>query len=405
LSDRWIEITRPDTKGARAFHQGEAGRGDVGVRALDEVTLVVELEGPTGYFLHLLAHDATYPVPRHVVEAHGEAWAEPRNIVTNGPFRLEARQPDQSMVFSRNPDYHGRFRGNVQCIELPFGERLTGLEMYEANSLDIFFIDHLPAAERDRARQRHAGEYVSVPSLGTSFVGFDVSRPPFDDLRVRQALVLATDKETLADVVLRGYAAPATGGFIPLGMPGHSAGIGLPYDPDQARQLLAQAGYPGGRGFPVVEALTRQGRESAASEYLQAQWQENLGVGIKWEEMEWALFVDDRLQKREPSYVFLMGWSADYPDPDNFLRASPIRRDTGWQNAAYDGLVEEAKRVADQRERMKLYQQADRILVEEAVILPLLHWRFHLLVKPWVSKFPTSPMEAWFWKDVIIKPH
>ncbi|NIO68072.1 MAG: hypothetical protein GTN71_03175, partial [Anaerolineae bacterium] len=393
-----------DVKGARAFHQGDASAPDsVGVRALDEVTLVVELEEPTGYFLHLLAHNATYPVPRHVVEAHGEAWTEPGNIVTNGPFRLESWQRGESMVLARNPDYHGRFRGNVQWVELPFGERLAGLEMYEADSLDIFFIDDLSAPERDRAWQRHAGEYISAPSLQTSYVGFDVSRPPFDDPRVRRAFALAADKETLVDVVLRGYAAPALGGFIPPGMPGHSAGIGLPYDPDQARQLLAEAGYPDGDGFPVVEALTGRGDLVLQSEYLQAQWRENLGVEITWETMEPGMFLDQL--RREPSHVFLLGWSADYPDPDNFLRASPIRHDTRWQNETYDRLVEEARRVMEQEERMKLYQQADRILVEEAVILPLLHRRFHLLVKPWVSKFPTSAIKEWFWKDVIIEPH
>jgi len=109
--------------------------------------------------------------------------------------------------------------------------------------------------------------------------------------------------------------------------------------------------------------------------------------------------------RREPPHMFLTGWTADYPDPDNFLRVSPIRRYTRWQNEAYDRLVEEARRVTDQGERMRLYGQADRILVEQAPILPLLHLRFPLLVKPWVRKFPTSPMKAWFWKDVIIEPH
>jgi oligopeptide transport system substrate-binding protein len=219
------------------------------------------------------------------------------------------------MVLVRNPDYHGRFRGNVQWVELPFGERLARLELYEADSLDIFLLDHLPPLERDRARQRQAGEYISVPQLGTWYVGFDVSRPPFDNPRVRRAFVLATDKETLADVVMRGYLAPATGGFVPVGMPGHSAGIGLPYDPDQARQLLAEAGYPDGDGFPVVEALTgHHGEMALQSEYLQAQWQENLGVEITWETMESAM-LSDRL-RREPPHMFLSGWTADYPDPD-----------------------------------------------------------------------------------------
>ncbi len=393
-----------DVKGARAFHQGDASDPDsVGVRALDETTLVVELEGPTGYFLHMLDYNATYPMPRHVVEARGQAWTEVENIVTNGPFRLESWQRGESMVLVRNPEYHGRFTGNVQRLELSLlADPSAILKMYEADSLDILNLRDFPPPEMDRVRQRHAGEYVPVPMLDTYYVGFDVSRPPFDDLRVRQAFVLATDRETMVGMILKGYYLSGTGGFVPPGMPGHSAGIGLPYDPNQARQLLAEAGYPGGRGFPIVDALAFHGTEPAA-EYLQAQWRESLGIEIIWEIMEWAMFLD-RLDKA-PSDMFIIGWLADYPDPDSFLRASPIRRYTGWRNEAYDRLVEEARRVTDQGKRMKLYQEADRILIEEAAIMPSFYNRSHLLVKPWVTKHPMSTIKPWFWKDVIIEPH
>ena len=393
-----------DIKGARDFHQGRMSDPDrLGVQALNAVTLAVELEEPTGYFPHLIAHDVTYPVPRHVMEVHGNAWTEVGNIVTNGPFKLESWQWGESMVLMRNPQYHGWFTGNLQQVELDFlTDPSAQLELYETDGLDILDLLRLPPPERDRARQGHAGEHVSTPRLHTLYVGFDVGRSPFNDVRVRRAFVLATDRETLADVLMRGYFFPATGGVVPPGMPGHSAGIGLPYDPEQARKLLAEAGYPGGRGFPVVESLTRPDFVPL-SEYLQAQWRENLGVEIRWEVTEQAMFFG-RLE-REPPHIFLMGWEADYPDPDNFLRVVPIRRYTRWQNVAYDGLVEKARRLMDQRERMKLYRQADRILVEEAAIMPLYYGRSHLLMKPWVRKYPMSATGWRFWKDVIIEPH
>jgi len=397
-----------DVKGAQAFHQGDASDPDrVGVCALDEVTLVVELEQPTGYFPHLLAHNATYPVPRHLVEAHGEGWMEAGEIATNGPFRLETWQRGASIVLTCNPQYHGRFRGNLRRVELTLlGDPSARLELYEADGSDVLYTMFFPPETIDRMRQRHMGEYVPIPQLLTSYVGFCGSRPPFDDPRVRRALALATDREKLADVTIRGYVSPGTGGFAPPGMPGHSAGIGLPYDPEQARRLLAEAGYPSGRGFPTVDLLMHVDPLSPiASEYLRAQWRENLGVETRGEAVEWAMFLD-RLEK-EPPHMVLWGWVADYPDPDSFLRVglSHIRGYTRWQNETYDRLLEEARRITDKERRMKLYAEADKILVEEAPILPLTYMRSHLLIKPWVRRLPLSAIKWWFWKDVIIESH
>ena len=393
-----------DIRGAKAYHQGELTDPDrLGVRALDEMTLVVELEEPTSYFPHLLTYCPTFAVPEHVVEARREAWAEPDNIVTNGPFTLVAWKRGESMVLERNPGYHGHFTGNLQRVECSFllGQPARELQMYEDNSLELCF---LPPAEMDRARQRHAGGYVSGPWLLTDYVGFDVNRPPFDDRRVRLAFTLATDRETLAHVTQRGHAFPATGGLVPPGMPGHSTGIGMSYDPDNARDLLAEAGYPGGSGFPPVEILLVDAPGMIpVAEYLQAQWLEILGVEITWKPLEWRELLD--CLSRETPPMWLMGWRADYPDPDSFLRASEWRVTGGWQNEGYDGLVEGARRVTDQGERMRMYQEADKLLVEEVPILPLGYGRFHMLVKPWVKRYPTSPVKVWFWKDVIIEPH
>jgi oligopeptide transport system substrate-binding protein len=274
--------------------------------------------------------------------------------------------------------------------------------MYESDGLDILGLGGFPPLEIDRARQRHAGEYVSTPRLHTAYVGFNVRQPPFDDLRVRRAFALATDKETLADVILRGYSFPATGGFVPPEMPGHSEGIALPYNPARAGQLLAEAGYPAGQGFPAVEWLISRGRESGA-DYLQMQWRENLRVALTWETMDLST-LSARMHSLPP-HMYFCGWVADYPDPDSFLRLFSLRRWSGWRNRAYDKLIEKGRRVLDQGKRMKLYGQADKILVDEAAIVPLTYPRDHLLVKPWVSKYPTSALAGWFWKDVIIEPH
>ncbi|MFC2037855.1 ABC transporter substrate-binding protein [Chloroflexota bacterium] len=323
--------------------------------------------------------------------------------MTNGPFRLRAWEPGRAMILERYPAYHGRFEGNLQRVELSLRADLTaGLGAYEADALDALDITFFSPAELDRARQRHAGEYVSAPRPSTLYIAFDLTRPPFDDTRVRRAFALATHREELVNVVLKGSHSAATGGFVPPGMPGHSAGIGLPYDAEGARRLLAEAGYPGGEGFPQVQAELYRGLESQG-DYLRTQWREVLGVDITWEALEFADFLD-RLRGRQPD-IWIVGWWAKYPDPDHFLRAGPDPKRTGWRNQVFDRLVEEARMVTDQEERLKLYAEAERILVEEAAIIPLIHWRWHRLVKPWVKRFPSSGIYLPAWKHVIIEPH
>jgi ABC-type oligopeptide transport system substrate-binding subunit/DNA-binding SARP family transcriptional activator len=393
-----------DVKGAGAFHQGAGERTDVGVRALDEVTLEVELERPTGHFLHLLAYNASFPVPCHVVDACGAAWAEAGNIVTNGPFRLAARGQDEGLTLSRNPDYYGHFDGNVERVELHvLSDGAARLKAYEANELDTLSLRNFSTeGEKEHVRQRHAGEYFSIPWLATTYVGFNVSRSPFDDRRVRQAFALSVNKEEWADVVMEGHYFPAKGGLVPPGMPAHSEEIGLPHAPERARRLLAEAGYPGGRGFPQVEFLAEH-RSVSPIKYLAGQWRETLGAEVAWQTVEWGAFLG-RLED-QPPHLFLDAWYADYPDPDNFLRVCDAIRWTRWQDETYRRLVEGARQVVDQRERMAMYHRADRMLTEQAVILPFAYWRLHMLVKPWVRRFPTSAIKWWHWKDVIIEPH
>jgi ABC-type oligopeptide transport system substrate-binding subunit/DNA-binding SARP family transcriptional activator len=394
-----------DVAGARAFHGGECGREDVGVQAIDDLTLAIELEAPTGHFLQILANICAYAVPSHVVQAQGESWSEPDKIVTNGPFKVVSWRQDESIVLTANPAYHGRCRGNVERVEirlLPDGAWQPRSQMYEADQLDVLDLMGSPALERDRARHRHPREYVSGPCLSTDYTGFVTNQEPFDDVRVRRAFVLALDRERMTEVAMGADSAPGTGGFLPIGMPGHSAGIGLPYDPEQARALLAEAGYPEGRGFPVPEWLSVSGAEPYV-EYMETQWYQNLGIKVCMEILEFPALIE-RLE-RQPPHMFGTGWYADYPDPDSFLRANPILRYTGWRSAAYDELVERARRSTDQAERMKLYAQADRMLIEEAVVLPGTYGRNHFLMKPWVSRYPTSAMATLSWKDVVLEPH
>jgi ABC-type oligopeptide transport system substrate-binding subunit/predicted Ser/Thr protein kinase len=395
-----------DVVGARAYHSGQVSdAGTVGVRALDDYTLVVEVDEPVGHFLHLLGVVVTYPLPRHAIEAHGPDWCKPEHIVTNGPFRLEAWQEDQRFLLVRNPHYCGRFGGNLSRVELDlFDYETPGDKMasYEAGQHDVAHPQGLAMLEL--ARRQHAREYRTLPSAHTLYVSLDANRPPFNDLRVRQAMSHALDREALADAVWHGAASPATGGFVPPGMPGHSPGLELAYDPDRARRLLAEAGYPRGEGFPAVDAVAHwSAPDEPTGLYLQAQWRQVLGLEFDWKRLDWLAYKERLIA--HPPQIHVMGWVADYPDPDCFLRVAMHQPYVTWRNDSYEQLLEAARRITDETERLKFYRAADRVLIEEAAIIPLFHGQQHYLIKPWVRRFPCSPIRVSYWKDAILDPH
>lgn len=393
-----------DISQARNYHQGKLAKADqVGVRAMGDFTLVVELEEPAGYFLHLLTRHVAYPVPRHVVDLHSDGWTDTANIVTNGPFLLESWHPLRAMTFVRNPNYHGQFRGNVERVEFNTNpDDWAKLKMYEANELDsLGRMWALPKIDRARIEQRLAGDLVLSTSLGSMYLGLNASIPPFNDSRVRQALALATDKEALIDVTFSSYNIPATGGFVPPGIPGHTPGIGHPFDPDRARWFLDVAGFPDGAGFPDVEAIGFENVFVVVA-FLQDQWRENLGISIRWTRLEWNAYLE-RVQHHQPQ-LYIAGEGADYPDPDSFLRVGINHTRPTWQNDTFEALLQKGNRTTDQNERIKLFQQADRLLIQEAAIVPLFYTPNSGFIKPWVVGL-SGGVDFGQLKDVIIKPH
>jgi oligopeptide transport system substrate-binding protein len=370
----------------------------VGVRAIDDYTLEVELEEPAAYFLNLLAIAKLMPVPRHVVERFGPAWTAPEHLVTNGPFRLQDWKPGHSITLMRNPTYFGHFRGNLSNVEFIVPDQMSTVDRmaaYRDGLVDILDLE----PDTIQARQHFANEYQQSNSFATFYLAFNLMEPPFDDRRVRQAMALAIDKEALANGLLGGIHLPGSGGFLPPGFPGYSPDIGLPYDAEQARQLLEDAGYPDGNGFPPMDLVAlRQGSHSIIARALPEVWQKVLDIEVNPREMAREDFERQFLK----SPLFTLGWVADYPDPDSILRIGSRYAARGWRNKGFDQLIVEATRSTDPVTRLGLYRMADRILMEEAVIVPTIYSVRHLLVKPWVK---TKALRIPILKDVIIEPH
>jgi ABC-type oligopeptide transport system substrate-binding subunit/energy-coupling factor transporter ATP-binding protein EcfA2 len=385
-----------DIKNARAYNRGEISESDqVGVRAIDKLTLEVELESAASYFLHTAP--ILFPIPKHIVEEHEEFWTDPEHFVTNGAFRLESYEPGEHISLVRNPTYHGGFSGNLERVEVKLRESMfppEELELYKMDSVDIAKIGEASY----HARHGRAEEYLTFSMPALYLIAFDTNRPPFDDLRVRRAFAMAVDREKLANEVLDGSMNPATGGIVPPSIHGHSPGIGLPYDPAQACQLMAQAGYPDGQGFPTLEMIWPS--TNPTLEYLKSQWIDNLNVEVTIEITDWENVVNTHLSRN----AFYMGWSGDYPDPDSFLRVCARNYLPLWQNDQYDQLLEEAQRTLEQSDRMRLYKEADKTLIEEAVVIPITYIRWHFLIKPW-AKVIIRPWADWYFKDVILEPH
>lgn len=309
------------------------------------------------------------------------------------------------MLLVRNLGYRGRFGGNVQQALLSFVLPWSGgLEMYAADHLDILDISFFQPQDLEAVRQLYVDDYRCLPRLSTAFTGFETHRPPFDDARIRRAFALATDRQALASLLRRDQVFPASGGFVPPGMPGHAPGIALPFDPQRARQLLAEAGFPEGRGFPDVISLIPQVTAShVVAAFIHDQWGKILNVHISGQARPL-----DQFHLGEPNqapHLFNYAWAADYPDPAVFLGASGPLLHTHWHDDNYEALIEQARCCLDQERRMRIYAQAERILAAAAPLLPLFYMRRHLLVKPWVRKLPGGGGNGSAWKDVILEPH
>lgn len=360
-----------DVVNAEAYHQGRIrDPSAVGVRALDDHTLEVRLKAPVSYFLPLTTFEVTFPQRRDLIEKLGAGWTAPGNLVTNGPFVLWSWKHENRIELRANPRY---FRGPpaLERVEMVMvNEKTTALAMFEQGRLD--FIDNHSIPIFDKPRLEKLPGFRRAPQLRGYYYGFATDRPPFDDVRVRRAFALAVDRSVFPKL-LHGGERPASC-WIPPGMLGHEPRIGLGYNPPEARRLLREAGYPDGRGFPAVTlGFNTDEDHRIVAEAVQGMWKRNLGVLVRLENQEWKVYL--KKLTTDPPEIFRLGWGADYPDPDNFMKVFTSysgNNNTRWRNARYDGLVERAAAEFDPEKRKRLYDEAQRILCERDVpIVPL----------------------------------
>lgn len=390
-------------KNARAFHEDSGVAEDMlGIRVNDDWTLIVELERASLFSFYTLATTPTYPVPEHLVRAHGDSWIDPDFIVTNGSFLMKQCSPGECMVLTLRPEYKGAFRGNLGLIELVMDrDKKAGVELYDRDKLDVLEWFHESEINRDMVGR---ADFISMPTAHFHYFTFDTSKPPFDDSRVRKAFAHAIDRYELTENRLLDLATPALGGLIPPGIIGHSPELGLLFQPEKANELLERAGYPYGQGFPEIEAISLGRRHHdirIETQFLHDQWLANLGVEIFWKDVEWEEFFL-QLSNNPPLYHF--GMMGLYPDPYAILALGPSEAKWNQEDALFLELLELAWKTENFEEQIERYREVDRYLIESAMIVPISNYRVHLLRKPWVKDLPYV-MDNPCWRDIVIDPH
>ena len=387
--------------GAKEYHDGTiTDFSRVGFRAVDDHTLEIRLKHPTPFLLRAMAsHYAWWPVPIRVVEQfdgltrQGSAWTRPENFVGNGPFRLKAWLPQQKIVVERNPTYWDAARVRLNEIHFFNTENIPAEErMYRTGQLHRAY--EIPHSKLEAYRASGSPHLRIEPYLGSYFYRINVTRPPFTDVRVRRAFALAVNREDLVTHVTRGGQQPAYN-YTPPGFPGYAPRARLTGTIEEARRLLAEAGYPQGRGLPPVEIhFNTSENHLAIAESLQAMWRQNLGVDVTLKNQEWKVYLDahDTLDYT----LSRSGWVADYLDCHTFLEifvTNGGNNDTGWANAEYDALRARALQAATDAERFACYQRMEEILMEELPIIPLYFYTRPYLLHPSVKGWIPNPLD------------
>jgi len=396
---------------AQQYYEGDISDfNQVGVKALDDRTLQVTLKYPTPYFLQLLDHYSLFPVHQATIEKFGDAdqrgtrWTYEGNLVGNGPFQLVDWKINRRIVVQRNPHYWDKENVSLnEIIFIPIENIVTEERMFRAGQLHV--TSSLPADKISVYREAKDPELRIAPYLGTYYYRLNVRKPQLKDPRVRRALAMTVDRQKLVDNITKGGQLPAYA-MTPPGTMGYFPKSDLKFDPQGAKKLLADAGYPNGEGFPPTEILynTNEGHRKVAVA-LQDMWKKHLNIDIRLLNQEWKVYLDS--ESAGQYEISRAGWIGDYVDPNNFLDlflCGGGNNRTGWCNEEYDRLIlDVAPSMSSHSERLEVFQQAEKILLDDMPIIPIYTYTTVQLVDSSVKNFDANIMNAASYKDLYLQ--
>lgn len=399
-------------KNAEAYLNGKVEDFDqVGVRVIDARTLEVTLEASTPYFLQLLDHHSFFPVPRHVIEKFGAPtdrftqWTRPANFVGNGAFVLTEWRLNRLVRVEKNPRYWDAANVRLNAVVFyPTENIVTEERMFRSGQLH--YTNDMPIDKVPLYREQNPDQMRMDLYLGTYYYMLNTTRPGLDDVRVRRALSMAIDRQTLIDTVMQGVNVPAWT-ITPPGTLGYQPPKLFDFDPEGARKLLAEAGYPDGKGLPPLEILYNtheQHRKIAVT--LQQMWKQHLNIEVGMLNQEWKVYLDTRNQMDYS--LARAGWIGDYVDPTTFLDlwiTDGGNNNTGWSNPQFDELV--LRRIPAMKttaERLEGFAQAETILMQEMPAIPIYTYVTKHLVSPVVKGMPHNIMDFISYKHIHLEP-
>jgi oligopeptide transport system substrate-binding protein len=368
--------------------------GDVkdisGVKVLDDFTLEVTLDEPKAYFPYKLAYVTSWIVDRETIDEIEDA---PNGT---GPFKLVRHDEEELMILARNENY---YRGYVN-LEYVVYQIYQGpsIRLYESGDIDLVYVDEDLIERAEDPLDPLFGNVHPVADLCTSYVVFDVTRPPFDDFKVREAFTKAIDKDRFNDVTEDGKGVIANG-LYPPGLPGYNQNVEpITFNPDQARASLDASSFGGPNGLPeIVFTISGEGGDLYPADAILLQmWEEVLGISIVVEQIDYESFYDE-IYAGNHGQLLSLGWCADYPDPENFadilFHSGSEQNNSGYNNTELDAMLETARSMTDVEARLALYKDIEQFIIDDMPVAFLMHERpYYLITKPYVLGFKTSPI-------------
>ncbi|HMM19756.1 MAG TPA: peptide ABC transporter substrate-binding protein [Selenomonadales bacterium] len=396
--------------GAEDYNTKKAPADKVGIKSINDKTLEVTLAEPAPFFPSVLVHSAFFPVNKKVDESNPKWVNDPAAFVGNGPFKMVSWTHQSKIEMVKNPNYWDAANVKMEKLDILLTDNdSTALSMYDGNQADIL-IDNIPPTDRKRLMKE--GKVKTIPYLSSAYYCFNVEKAPFDNEKVRRAFSLAIDREAIVKNLDMGQTAAYA--FAPLGLPDADKGsdfrkVGGDYfkpDVAEAKKLLAEAGYPDGKGMPPITLIYNTNEmHKAVAEMIQEMWRKNLGVEVRLENQEWKVFLNNR--QKGNYQVARHGWVGDYEDPFTFLSLFTTgngNNDAQYKNSDFDKMVAKSYTLQDPKERMKLFHEMEKKLVQDDVIMaPLFFAPQYLLQKPNVKGVINSSVGAVYFKYATIE--